>query len=145
MRALIVYDGSIQAKDALRYGLKLVKEKGGDIILLSVFNSPLFIGYDAILGAVEMARRELEGYIEDARTIIRVEGDGIRTRIVMGEGDPEEEILNYLTERYIDILICPPRYRFIIKRYNRILKEKGRTIAEDTITKGITAVAIRTV
>jgi nucleotide-binding universal stress UspA family protein len=145
MRALVIYDGTLQAKEVLRYGLRAVKEKGGDIICLSVVNTPLFIGYDSIAGASEIARRELDKYIEDAKAIIREEGQGVRTKIVVEEGNPEEEIVNYLAERYIDMLIYPPRYNSLIKKYDRFLKENGKIITEDRLMAGVAAIAIKAV
>ena len=57
MKVLVAYDGTLQAKDALRHGVQKVKEVGGEVVALHVFNSNLFVDYD-VFGAEEAARLE---------------------------------------------------------------------------------------
>lgn len=145
MRVLVIYDGTVQAKEGLRYGLRIVKERGGDLVCLNIFNSTVFIGYDAIPMAYEVTKKELYNYIKEAETIVSKEGNGVRIKMVTEEGDPEEEIINFITDRYIDILLCPPRYSSIIKKYHRELKEKGRMIVpEKSAMTGVAAMSIET-
>lgn len=146
MRALVIYDGTLEAREGLRYGLKLVKERGGDLVCLNIFNITTFIGYEAIPMVEELARKEFYSYIEEAKRIISLEGNGVRTKMITEEGEPEEEIINFITDRYVDILFCPPRYSSIIKKYNRELEEKGRRVVpgQSTLT-GVTSMLIETV
>ena len=136
MRILVAYDGSLQAKDALRVGIEKVKKEGGDITALHVFDNTLFYGYDAHPGAVEKAKREAERQIDEARSILQDSGKAIRTRLAHEEGDPEEEIVKYVEERYLDIILCPPRFKSAIARLGKSLGEQGRSLREDTLTEG---------
>ena len=57
MKVLVAYDGTLQAKDALKYGVEKVKENGGELVALHVFNSNMFVDYD-VFGAEEAGRAE---------------------------------------------------------------------------------------
>ena len=133
MKVLVAYDGTLQAKEALRYGSQKVKENGGELVALHVFNSGLFIDYDAHPGAVEMARRDSLRFVEEAKRLIAENGVLDYARVVSEEGVPSEEIMRYATEKNVDILLCPPRYKSVIKSFRRVLDEKGRKAYEDTI------------
>jgi len=116
MKVLVAYDGTLHAKVALRYGLEKVRESGGELVALHVFNSDLFIDYDAIPEAEEIARRESLRYIEELEGIIRDEGDGVKARIIVEDGNPEKEILSYAKAENVDILLCPARYKSLVKK-----------------------------
>jgi nucleotide-binding universal stress UspA family protein len=115
MKTLIAYDGSLNAKTALRYGIQKVREKGGEIVLIHVFNSSMFVDYEASPQAKDVARTESARYLEDARRIIEERAKGIQSRIIMEEGDPTEEIVRYAKSENIDIIFCPPSYKSITK------------------------------
>ncbi len=123
MKVLVAYDGTLHAKTALQYGMEKVKENGGEIIVLHVFNSSLFFDYDAIPGAIDIARREFSQRVEEAEKILR--GNGIKASIVMEEGNPEREIINYASNENIDLLLCPTRYKTVAKTFKRMLNEKA--------------------
>jgi nucleotide-binding universal stress UspA family protein len=115
MKILIAYDGSLNAQAALKYGLEKAKERGGRLTCLHVFNSSMFIDYDAHPGAEEIARREALKYVQDARRIVsesNVDPDAV---VIMEEGNPEEEIEKYAREENIDLIISPPRYKSVAK------------------------------
>jgi len=133
MKVLVAYDGTLQAKEALRYGAQKVRENGGELVALHVFNSGLFIDYDAYPGAVEMARRDSLRFVEDAKRLIAENGVLESARVVSEEGVPSEEIIQYATDRNFDILLCPPRYKSVVRNFRRALEEKGRKAYEDTI------------
>lgn len=133
MKVLVAYDGTIQAKDALRYGVQKVRENGGELVALHVFNSSIFIGYDSHPRAQEMARAESSRYVEEARKIIAEEGGGIKAGITLAEGDPSEEIVDFARAEKVDLLLCPPKYKSIIKRYKKVLNEEGKRPVEDTV------------
>jgi len=124
MKVLVAYDGTLHAKVALRYGLEKVRESGGELVALHVFNSDLFIDYDAIPEAEEIARRESLRYVEELEGIIREEGDGVKARIIVEDGNPEKEILSYAKTENVDILLCPPRYKSIVKKFRKMLNEQ---------------------
>jgi hypothetical protein len=76
MKIMVAYDGTLQAKEALVYGIEKARAKGGDIIALQVFNSPLFVDYDATVNARDAARAEAARFVEEAKAIIREKGKG---------------------------------------------------------------------
>jgi hypothetical protein len=41
--------------------------------------------------------------------------------------------MRYATDRNVDILLCPPRYKSVIKSFRKVLDEKGRKAYEDKI------------
>lgn len=133
MKVLVAYDGTLQSKEALRYGMQKVRETGGEVIALHVFNSNLFIDYDSQPWAAEVARKESLQYVEDAKRLVAESGAGLCVSIATEEGDPEEEIIRYARERNIDVLLCPPRYKTIIKRYKKILHNDGKEAIEDAV------------
>ena len=132
MRVLVAYDGTMQTKDALRYGAQKVKENGGVLVALHVFNSNIFIDYD-VFGAEDAGQAEAMRFAEDAKQIIGETGKDIRARLVVAEGDPEEETINYARENHMDLLLCPPRYKSIIRSFRKLKDEQGRKVCEDTI------------
>jgi nucleotide-binding universal stress UspA family protein len=115
MKILVSYDGSINAQTALKYGIGKVREAGGSLFALHVFNSNMFIDYGAGPQAEDMARKESSRYVEDARRIIAETGTGADARLFTAEGNPEEEIIKFARAEIIDLIIVPPRYKTIVK------------------------------
>jgi nucleotide-binding universal stress UspA family protein len=114
MKALVAYDGSLNSRTALKYGIQKVKEQGGEVLVLHVFNRSIFVDYDAGPGAERMARIESARFVEDAREILEGSGD-IKSHIVVEEGDPAEEIVRLAGAENADIIYSPPRYKSIVK------------------------------
>ena len=98
MKVLVAYDGTLQAKDALRHAVKRVKETGGEVVALQVFNSNLFVDYD-VFGAEEAARMESMRLAAEARKILAETGDGVKSRVIVTEGDPGAESRDQRHER----------------------------------------------
>lgn len=115
MKILTIYDGTIQSKIALEYGMKKAREKGAELILLQVFQSSLFVDYDAGPKAEEIARNEAKRFLQEAENTIRETGQGVAIRIVAEEGDPEQEILRVAKNEQADLVLVTPRYRNIMK------------------------------
>jgi nucleotide-binding universal stress UspA family protein len=138
MKVLVTYDGSLHAKDALKYGINKVRENGGELIALNVFNNRLFIDYDALPGAEERARRESMQYLNEAGNIIKNEGNGIKASLVLGEGNPEEEILSLATDERVDLLLCPAKYKSVMKKFASAFDMK----TAETITEGGKMIAL---
>ena len=124
MKVLVAYDGTLQAKDALKYGVEKVRENGGELVALHVFNSNQFIDYD-VFGAEEAGRTESMRHVAEARKILAETGKGLRTRVIVEEGNPEEETINYARENNVDLLLCSPRYRKIISSFKMLLGDQG--------------------
>jgi nucleotide-binding universal stress UspA family protein len=116
MKVLILYDGTLNAKTALRYGIKSIKENGGELVVLHVFQSSLFFDYDAVPEALDIARAESMQHRQDAENIIKDAGSDIKFRILTEEGDPEREILNAATIEHPDLILASPRYKSIVKK-----------------------------
>lgn len=116
MKVLILYDGTLHAKKALGYGIKSIKEKGGELVILHVFKSNLFVDYDAVPQALNLARAESMQYRQDAENIIKDAGYDVKFRILTEEGDPEQEIVNAAATEHPDLILASPRYKSIVKK-----------------------------
>jgi nucleotide-binding universal stress UspA family protein len=109
MKILTLYDGTLQAKASLRYGINKVKEKGGEVLVLHTFQSSMFVDYDAGPRAEVMAREEAARHLREAEKIIAEIGRGVAIRIVSQEGDPIENALRFAEAEQADLLIVSPR------------------------------------
>jgi nucleotide-binding universal stress UspA family protein len=132
MKVLVAYDGTLQAKDALKYGVQKVRENGGELVALHVFNSNMFVDYD-VFGAEEAGRTEAMRFATEAKQILGESGKGINTRVIFAEGDPEEETIGFARENNVDLLLCSPRYKSIIRSFKNLLDKQGKKSQEDTI------------
>ncbi len=119
MKILTIYDGTLQSKTALHYGIKKIKEKKGELVVLHVFPSNLFVGYDAVPMAEDIARQEWSQYAREAEAIIREYGQGVSVRLVPEEGDPEDNIRRYAAAEHPDLILATPRYKAIMKTLDR--------------------------
>jgi nucleotide-binding universal stress UspA family protein len=116
MKILVAYDGTINAQNALKYGISKIREKGGELLLLQIFDSTLFVDYDAGPKAVEMARAEAAQQLEAARRIIQDTAAGISARVVSEEGDAEQIILGYAQSEHPELVLAPPRYKALARK-----------------------------
>lgn len=144
MKIMVAYDGTLQSKEALVYGMQKVREKGGEVVALHVFNSPLFTDYDATPDAEDMARAEAARFVEDAKAIIREKGKGVKASLFSGEGNPGEEVVAFAKEQHADVLLCPPHYRSIVKKYRRLLsRDAGMSeLLTEAEQRNLAAVAV---
>jgi nucleotide-binding universal stress UspA family protein len=145
MKIMVAYDGTLQAKDALVYGMEKAREKGGEVVAFHVFNSPLFIDYDATPGAESLARAESDRLVEEAKTIIREKGKGVKTSLFTGEGNPDEEVIAFAREEHADILLCPPRYTSIIRKYRKALGASDLVRGAEELDLAVLTVPVKTV
>jgi len=88
MKILVAYDGTLHAKKALRYGIQKLLKTGGDMTVLQVFDSGLFVDYDAGPRAEEMARSESARQLEEAKQIISENAAGLSVTVVAEEETP---------------------------------------------------------
>jgi len=121
MKIMVAYDGTLQSKEALVYGMEKAREKGGEVVALHVFDSKMFIDYDANVDAEAMARQESARFVEEARSLIREKGNGVRTSLFTTEGNPTEEVISFAKEKKVDLLLCPPKFKAIISKYRKAL------------------------
>ena len=113
MNILVVYDGTLNAKKALHYGLKKLQEAGagGELTVLQVFDPRLFIDYDAGPQAEEMARKEASQSLSEARQIVSEQTAGIAVRFLSDEGDVVQKVSKYVEVEHPGLVLAPPRYR----------------------------------
>ena len=123
MKIMVAYDGTLQAKEALVYGIEKAKAKGGEVVALHVFNSPLFMDYDATPDARDLARAEAGRFISEAKAIIAAKGKGVNASLYSTDGDPETEVIEFAKAEKADVLLCPPKYSAIIGRYRKALAD----------------------
>ena len=123
MKIMVAYDGTLQAKEALVYGMEKVREKGGEVVALHVFNNNMFIDYDASVDAESIARRESAQFIEEAKSLIRQKGKGLTVSLFTMDGNPEEEVISFAKAKKVDVLLCPPKFKTIINKYQKALGE----------------------
>jgi len=115
MKILTVYDGTLNAKKALLYGIVKARSEGGELILLHVFDPDLFIDYDAGPKAEELARAESRRYVEEARKIIAEKGEGLPVRMISVEGDAVRTIRLQVEEEHADLLLLTERYKGVVR------------------------------
>ena len=127
MKIMVAYDGTLQAKEALVYGMDKVREKGGEVVALYVFNNNMFIDYDASVDAEAMARRESARFVEEAKSLIREKGKGVNASLFTMDGNPEEEVVSFAKAQKADVLLCPPKFKTIISKYQKALGETELT------------------
>lgn len=122
MKIMVAYDGTLQSKEALMYGMEKVRENGGEMVALHVFNGPLFMDYDVSPDARERAMAESRRFVEEAKTIIREKGTGVKASLFSSEGDPEDAVVRFARAEKADVLLCPPAFRGIISKYRKTLE-----------------------
>jgi len=141
MKIMVAYDGTLQAKEALVYGIEKARTKGGEVIALQVFNSPLFVDYDATVNARDMARAEASRFMEEAKEIIREKAKGVKASFYSGEGNPEVEVISFAKAEQVDVLLCPPKFKTIISKYQKALA--GSELAGEAAKMNVTALSTK--
>lgn len=140
MKIMVAYDGTLQSKEALVYGMDKVREKGGEVVALHVFNSDLFVDYDATVEARDLARAEASRFVDEAKEIIREKGKGVKASLYSTDGNPEEEMIGFAKAEKVDVLLCPPKFRSIISRYQKALA--GSELASEAAKRELSAFAV---
>lgn len=100
-RVLVGYDGSEKAKDALRAGLALVEELGGDLRVLLIVRPPAHAETPEELREAEAAeRRNLSrGLLDQGET-----GRDVDTKVVFAD-DPGRALADHAEEYGFDIVV----------------------------------------
>jgi nucleotide-binding universal stress UspA family protein len=119
MKIMVAYDGTLQAKEALVYGIYKAREKGGEVVALQVFNNGMFVDYDATVNAQRIAKAEAARFIDEAKSIIREKGKGVKVSLYSTEGNPTEEVISFAKTEKADVLLCPPKFTKIINKYRQ--------------------------
>jgi nucleotide-binding universal stress UspA family protein len=113
MKILVVYDGTLQAKKALNYGIHAVGESGGELLLLQVFDRSAFVDYDAGPRAEDAARAERAGHLAWAMRHLQEEAPGLLVRIIEEEGDTVSRAVHHAATEHVDLLLAPPAFRVL--------------------------------
>jgi nucleotide-binding universal stress UspA family protein len=142
MKIMVAYDGTLQAKEALVYGLDKAREKGGEVIALHVFNAGMFVDYDATVDAEALARNDSARFVEEAKTLIRENGSGVRASLFTAEGNPSEEVVRFAKEKNVDILLCPPKFKAIISKYQKAMA--SNEFANEAANRNLAAISAKT-
>ena len=142
MKIMVAYDGTLQAKEALVYGMEKAREKGGEVVALHVFDSRMFVDYDAHVDAEAMARQESARFVEEAKFLIREKGNGVRTSLFTTEGNPTEEVISFAREKKVDLLLCSPKFKTIINKYRKALVASELT--EEAATMNLAVLSPKT-
>ena len=119
MKMTVSYDGTLQSKEALRFAIGQAREKGAGLSVLHVFNSGLFLDYEAGINAIDFARRQSKAYLDEAKAIVATEGKGVNIGVYTVEGDPEEELLSFANSQKADFIVCTPGLKSVIRKYQR--------------------------
>jgi CheY-like chemotaxis protein len=115
MKILVAYDGTLNAKDVLRYGVFKAKTLRGTLEVLHVVDSHALSEYSG-LSANERSQKEAEHYLDEVRKIIDEAGKGLKVSFITSEGDPYEEIISYAKDNKMDLILVPQRYASIAKK-----------------------------
>jgi len=99
MKILVIYNGSLNSKRALRAGIGEIKRHSGELIVLYVLNRVSFIDRDVV-----------SRHISDAKRIL--EKENIKSDITLAKGNPADEITEHVREKNIDIILsAKKRYK----------------------------------
>lgn len=113
MNILIVYNGSLPSKIALRRAMRNVREYGGKVIVLVLLQEKLFIDYDDGSRAEVIASDGPAHWKEEIRNLIGIELDSVSVKTLISEGNPEETINRCLENEEIDIIFSPQYFNSV--------------------------------
>ena len=116
MKVIVLYDGSLHAKTALDYSFEKAREKQGELVVLLVFQSSLYLDYDGGIMAQNAARAEMNRYTRDIEHFKRERQDEVNIRIITEEGNPGQELLNIAKTEQADLMVAPARYKSIARK-----------------------------
>lgn len=116
MKILIAYDGTLNAKKALIYGIEKIRSAGGELTVLQVFDRSQFVDYDAGPRAEELARAEMARQGEEAEQIAAQAGCSDRVHLVIDEGDGPAAITGRVEADRPSLVLLPPRYQALASR-----------------------------
>lgn len=128
MKILVAYDGSLNAKEALRHGIEKARERNAEVIALHVFNRDILPFYDSLPGISDRFERDVARVVGEAEAIMRAEGTGVRSRIIQYEGSPEDVILSFAREEEVDFLLCPSTFKSLSKKFSVALHERALAV-----------------
>lgn len=114
MKILVAYDGTLNAKDALRYGIRRAQSANAELVVLAVFNSDMFIDYD-VPGAEDKARREAAHHVQEAKEILSRLAHDLQVSMYSAEGNLEYVASEFAKDEHIDLILTPAKYADIVE------------------------------
>jgi nucleotide-binding universal stress UspA family protein len=144
MKILVPYDGSLNSRETLKKGIEKAGERGAELVVLHLFNTGMFMDYNAGPAATDRARAESEEHVKDAKGILNELGGGVRSSIFTGEGDLDEAIIEFAETNRIDVILCPATLRSTMYRYRKALKKQGKETKETYLFDEIEGLRSRT-
>ncbi len=102
----------------------------------------MFIDYDATVDAQGIARTEAKQFINEAKTIIREKGKGVKASLFSTEGNPTEEVISFAKAEKVDVLLCPPKFTKIINKYQQAVG--ASELAGEAAKLNVAALSTRT-
>jgi nucleotide-binding universal stress UspA family protein len=113
MKILVAYDGTLNAKDALRYGIRRAQNAKADLIVLAVFDTTKFIDYD-VWGAEDKARREAALHVQEAKDMLARLAHDLTVSMYSAEGNLEYVAAEFAKEEHVDLILTPAKYADIV-------------------------------
>ncbi len=114
MRILAAYDGTLNAKDVLRYGLYRIRKSGGELKVLHMLDSAIlkdFEEFDAYASLTNEAARHLD----EARKIVDESGKGHQVEFISCECGLAHELMPYAEEGRFDLILVPQKFAGIAR------------------------------
>ncbi len=109
MRILAAYDGTLNAKDVLRYGLYRIRKSGGELKVLHMLDSEIlkdFEEFEACASLMNEAARNLE----EARKIVDESGKGRQVEFISCKCGLAHELMSYAEEGRFDLILVPQKF-----------------------------------
>lgn len=113
-RILVATDGSDNAQRATRQALDLARQYGAELHAVYVIETR--IGYDNTIVEPETVRQNLREEGEEALTEVETEGEpDVSIVTSVREGVPHEELLSYIADQGIDLVVMGAKGRSAFK------------------------------
>ena len=111
MKFLLAVDGSEHALKAAKAASRLLKDCGGEVILISVVQDIAPMGIwemghqEKVLKSLHARAREA---VEEAKNLLKAEGVSIRTTLI-STGEPADEIIRMAKKETVDMIVIGSR------------------------------------
>ena len=113
-RILVATDGSDNAQRATRQALDLARQYGAELHAVYVIETRT--GYDNAIVDPDTVRKNLREEGEEALTAVETEGEpDVSVITSVREGVPHEELLSYIEEQEIDLVVMGAKGRSAFK------------------------------
>ena len=115
MKILVAYDGTLNAKDVLRYGLYRARVSGGELKVLHVLDSPSLQDFEGF-EAYKALKKEAEYHLGELNRILDEAGKGRKVELLSCEGGLERELVDVAEQGRFDLILVPERFAGISRQ-----------------------------